>query len=79
LASPARRDRAATLEPVVRIFDLSIMTSGDADAIRTVAKGGGGVAVRLRSFPKPPVAACTGQAVTIGAMLGSWLSDVDRE
>lgn len=55
-------------------FDLSIMTSGDADAIRTVATGGGEFAVRLWSFPKPLVAACTGHAFTIGAI---WLCACD--
>ncbi|MDZ7676670.1 MAG: crotonase/enoyl-CoA hydratase family protein [Acidimicrobiales bacterium] len=55
-------------------FDLSIMTSGDLDAIRAVAKGGGELAVRLWSFPKPLVAACTGHAFTIGAI---WLCACD--
>ena len=55
-------------------FDLSIMTSGDVGAIRTVAKGGGELAVRLWSFPKPLVAACTGHAFTIGAI---WLCACD--
>jgi len=55
-------------------FDLSIMTSGDADAVRAIAKGGGELAVRLWSFPKPLVAACTGHAFTIGAI---WLCTCD--
>ena len=55
-------------------FDLSIMTSGDVDAVRAVAKGGGELAVRLWSFPKPLVAACTGHAFTIGAI---WLCACD--
>lgn len=55
-------------------FDLSIMGSGDLDAIRAVAKGGGELAVRLWSFPKPLVAACTGHAFTIGAI---WLCACD--
>ena len=38
-------------------FDLSIMTSGDVDAVRAIAKGAGELAVRLWSFPKPLVAA----------------------
>lgn len=55
-------------------FDLSIMGSGDLDAIRAVGKGGGEFAVRLWSFPKPLVAACTGHAFTIGAI---WLCACD--
>ena len=55
-------------------FDLSIMTSGDMDAIRTLAKAAGELAVRLWSFPKPLVAACTGHAFTIGAI---WLCACD--
>ncbi len=55
-------------------FDLSIMTGGDTDAIRAVSKGGGSLAVRLWSFPKPLVAACTGHAFTIGAI---WLCACD--
>lgn len=55
-------------------FDLSIMTGGDLDAIRAIGKGGGELAVRLWSFPKPLVAACTGHAFTIGAI---WLCACD--
>ena len=55
-------------------FDLSIMTGGDIDAVRTVAKTGGEFALRLWSFPKPLVAACTGHAFTIGAI---WLCSCD--
>ena len=55
-------------------FDLSIMTGGDFDAIRAIAQGGGEFAVRLWSFPKPLVAACTGHAFTIGAI---WLCACD--
>jgi enoyl-CoA hydratase len=55
-------------------FDLSIMGSGDKEAILGLAKGGGEFAVRLWSFPKPLVAACTGHAFTIGAI---WLCTCD--
>lgn len=55
-------------------FDLSVMTGGDIDAIRNIAKGGGEFALRLWSFPKPLVAACTGHAFTIGAI---WLCSAD--
>ena len=54
-------------------FDLSIMTGGDFDAIRAIAQGGGEFAVRLWSFPKPLVAACTGHAFTrMGMTLTPW-------
>lgn len=52
-------------------FDLATMTSGDVDAIMGVARGGADMALRLWSFPKPLVTACTGHAFTIGAI---WLS-----
>ena len=52
-------------------FDLATMTSGDAQAILEVARGGAEFALRLWSFPKPLVIACTGHAFTIGAI---WLS-----
>jgi enoyl-CoA hydratase len=52
-------------------FDLATMTSGDVEAILEVARGGAEFALRLWSFPKPLVTACTGHAFTIGAI---WLS-----
>ena len=55
-------------------FDLSIMPGGDLDAIRDLAKAAGEFAVRLWSFPKPLVAACTGHTFTIGAI---WLCSCD--
>ncbi len=55
-------------------FDLATMTGGDFDAIRTLSVGGGRFALRLWSFPKPLVAACTGHAFTIG---GIWLCASD--
>lgn len=55
-------------------FDLATMTSGDASKIMPLSNGGGKFALRLWSFPKPLVAACTGHAFTIG---GIWLCSCD--
>ena len=55
-------------------FDLATMMGGDLDAIRTVAVVGAEIALRLRSCPKPVVAACTGHTFTIGVI---WLCASD--
>lgn len=55
-------------------FDLATMTGGDMNAIMELSQGGGKLALRLWSFPKPLVAACTGHAFTIG---GIWLCACD--
>ncbi len=55
-------------------FDLATMTSGDAEAIDRLAKGGGRILLRLYGMGKPLVAACTGHAFTIGAL---WLTACD--
>jgi enoyl-CoA hydratase len=55
-------------------FDLATMTGGDVKAIMALGQGGGKLALRLWSFPKPLVAACTGHAFTIG---GIWLCSCD--
>lgn len=55
-------------------FDLATMTGGDVKAIMALGGGGGRFALRLWSFPKPLVAACTGHAFTIGAI---WLCASD--
>ena len=49
-------------------FDLATMTGDDRQAIAALGTGGGRFALRLWSFPKPLVAACTGHAFTIGAI-----------
>ena len=49
-------------------FDLSVMTSGGADAVGMVG-GGFELAARLLSFPRPVVIACTGHAIAMGAFL----------
>lgn len=55
-------------------FHLPTMTGGDVKAIRALAQGGAKLALRLWSFPKPLVAACTGHAFTIGAI---WMCACD--
>ena len=55
-------------------FHLPTMMSGDKEAIMALGGGGGRLAVRLWSLPKPLIAACTGHAFTIGAI---WLSCCD--
>ena len=51
-------------------FDLATMMGDDMDAIRELALGGGGLALRMYQCGKPLVAACTGHAFTIGCF---WL------
>jgi len=55
-------------------FDLATMTGGDVKAMMALGQGGGRLALRLWSFPKPLVAACTGHAFTIGAI---WMCTCD--
>ena len=55
-------------------FHLPTMTGGDVKAIMALGQGGGKLALRLWSLPKPLVAACTGHAFTIGAI---WLCTCD--
>jgi enoyl-CoA hydratase len=55
-------------------FDLATMTGGDMKAAMALGQGGGKFALRLWSFPKPLVAACTGHAFTIGAI---WMCTCD--
>jgi enoyl-CoA hydratase len=50
-------------------FDLAVMSSGDAGAVREMVRGGGELALRLYEFPLPVVAACTGHAIAMGAVL----------
>lgn len=55
-------------------FDLATMTGGDVKATMALGQGGGKLALRLWSFPKPLIAACTGHAFTIGAI---WMCACD--
>lgn len=50
-------------------FDLSVIQSGDASAMREMIKGGAELALRLYEFPIPVVMACTGHAIAMGAVL----------
>jgi enoyl-CoA hydratase len=50
-------------------FDLAVMSSGDAQAVRAMVRGGAELALRLYEFPLPVVAACTGHAIAMGAVL----------
>jgi enoyl-CoA hydratase len=50
-------------------FDLSVMGTGDASAVREMVKGGAELALRLYEFPVPVVMACTGHAIAMGAVL----------
>lgn len=49
-------------------FDLNTLTAGGADA-KTLTHGGFVLGGRLLAFPAPVVAACTGHAVALGAVL----------
>ncbi len=49
-------------------FDLSVMRSGGA-AVGELVGGGARLALRLYEFPSPVVAACTGHALAMGAIL----------
>jgi enoyl-CoA hydratase len=50
-------------------FDLSVFRSGDQDAAFDMLAGGFDLSVRLLSFPRPVVMACTGPAVAMAAFL----------
>ncbi|MFN2378365.1 MAG: crotonase/enoyl-CoA hydratase family protein [Candidatus Binatia bacterium] len=49
-------------------FDLSLLREGGPEAF-AMLRGGFDLSVRLLSFPKPVVIACTGHAVAMGAFL----------
>ena len=49
-------------------FDLSVMTAGD-EPMRALVGAGAELAVRLFTFPMPVVAACTGHALAMGAIV----------
>ena len=50
-------------------FDLSVFRSGDPDAAADMLAGGFDLSVRLLSFPRPVVMACTGPAVAMASFL----------
>jgi enoyl-CoA hydratase len=49
-------------------FDLSVMTSG-VDNMRALVLAGAELALRVLTFPRPTVAACTGHGLAMGAIL----------
>jgi enoyl-CoA hydratase len=49
-------------------FDLKVMREGP-DRARRLVRSGAELALRLAEFPKPVVAACTGHALAMGALL----------
>ena len=50
-------------------FDLSVIGAGDANAMREMVRGGAELALRLYEFPIPVIAACSGHAIAMGAVL----------
>ena len=50
-------------------FDLSVMSSGDWNAVASMMCAGGDIVRRLYAMPVPVVAACTGHALAAGALL----------
>lgn len=49
-------------------FDLSVMTSG-VEHMRGLVQAGAELALRIFTFPRPTVAACTGHALAMGAIM----------
>jgi enoyl-CoA hydratase len=49
-------------------FDLTIMRQG-REAVRSLVTAGAELALRVYGFPRPVVAACTGHAIAMGAVL----------
>ena len=50
-------------------FDLSVIRSGDAGAMRDMVRGGAELALRLYGFRLPVIAAVTGHALAMGSMI----------
>jgi len=50
-------------------FDLGVMAGEDPDAARELLRAGAELALRLYMHPQPVVAACTGHALAMGAIL----------
>ncbi len=50
-------------------FDLGVMTSGDVEQVRALVMGGAEMMLRIYTFPRPVVIACTGHALAAGAIL----------
>ena len=50
-------------------FDLTVIRSGDNDAIRSMVKSGAKLLMRIYGFPKPIVMATAGHGVALGGFL----------
>lgn len=50
-------------------FDLKLMMSLPGDQVKALVDGGGKLAHRLYSFPKPVIAACNGHGVAMGCFI----------
>lgn len=50
-------------------FDLAVMGGDDADAAKELLRAGAELALRIYLHPQPVVAACTGHALAMGAIL----------
>ena len=50
-------------------FDLGVMTGDDIEAIKSLLNEGGKLCHRLYLHPQPVVAACTGHALALGAIM----------
>ncbi|MEL6829121.1 MAG: crotonase/enoyl-CoA hydratase family protein [Pseudomonadota bacterium] len=50
-------------------FDLSVLGSGDPKAAERLVKRGGGIALRLFTFPLPVIAACNGHGIAMGCFM----------
>lgn len=50
-------------------FDLKVMQGATAEDVRSLVDRGGDLALRMFTFPKPIIAACTGHAIAMGGML----------
>jgi enoyl-CoA hydratase len=69
----AEKDAAAVVlagrpERFTAGFDLKVMREGP-EATRRLVRSGAELALRITEFPKPVVAACTGHALAMGALL----------
>ncbi|MDJ0920299.1 MAG: crotonase/enoyl-CoA hydratase family protein [Henriciella sp.] len=50
-------------------FDLKLMMSLPGHEVKALVDGGGGLALRLYTFPMPVIAACSGHAVAMGCFI----------
>ncbi len=50
-------------------FDLAVMNGDDVDAVQALLRAGGELSIRIWMHPQPVIAACTGHAMALGAIL----------